>query len=105
MADFVGLEWDERMLRFYEQEREVKTASKWQVRQPLYNEFSCALEALRKAAAATVRVAWAPAGLSRCSRCSPQRVAARQQSCDMLLKVRWSMRAEQLFALIDAVFL
>ncbi len=36
MADFVGLEWDERMLRFYEQEREVKTASKWQVRQPLY---------------------------------------------------------------------
>jgi len=37
MADFVGLDWDERMLRFYEQEREVKTASKWQVRQPLYS--------------------------------------------------------------------
>jgi hypothetical protein len=36
LADFVGLEWDERMLRFHEQEREVRTASKWQVRQPLY---------------------------------------------------------------------
>ena len=36
LADFVGVEWDERMLRFYEQERKVETASKWQVRQPLY---------------------------------------------------------------------
>jgi hypothetical protein len=36
LADFVGLDWDERMLRFHEQEREVRTASKWQVRQPLY---------------------------------------------------------------------
>lgn len=36
MADFVGVDWDERMLRFYEQERKVETASKWQVRQPLY---------------------------------------------------------------------
>lgn len=36
VADFIGVEWDERMLRFHEQERMVQTASKWQVRQPLY---------------------------------------------------------------------
>jgi len=36
MADFVGLEWDEHMLRYYEHERKVHTASKWQVRQPIY---------------------------------------------------------------------
>jgi tetratricopeptide (TPR) repeat protein len=36
MADFIGLEWDEHMVRFYENERLVQTASKWQVRQPLY---------------------------------------------------------------------
>lgn len=36
LADFVGVDLDERMLRFYEQERKVETASKWQVRQPLY---------------------------------------------------------------------
>lgn len=36
MADFVGVEWDERMVRFHEHERKVQTASKWQVRQPLY---------------------------------------------------------------------
>jgi tetratricopeptide (TPR) repeat protein len=36
MADFVGVEWDEHMVRFYEQKRKVQTASKWQVRQPLY---------------------------------------------------------------------
>jgi len=36
MADFVGLDWNDQMLRFYEQERKVHTASKWQVRQPLY---------------------------------------------------------------------
>jgi tetratricopeptide (TPR) repeat protein len=36
MADFVGIEWDERMVRFYESKRQVQTASRWQVRQPLY---------------------------------------------------------------------
>ena len=46
MADFVGVEWDERMVRFYENERKVQTASKWQVRQPLLHEFGLALEAL-----------------------------------------------------------
>ena len=37
MADFIGVEWDEHMVRFYENERMVQTASKWQVRQPLYS--------------------------------------------------------------------
>lgn len=32
----IGLEWDERCLRFYETERPVKTASLSQVRQPIY---------------------------------------------------------------------
>jgi len=36
LADFVGIEVEESMTRFYEQEREVNTASKWQVRQKLY---------------------------------------------------------------------
>ncbi len=36
MVDFVGLEWDERCLRFHETERHVATASFDQVRQPLY---------------------------------------------------------------------
>ncbi|MCB1725710.1 MAG: sulfotransferase [Gammaproteobacteria bacterium] len=36
LADFIGVDLDERMLRFYEQERKVETASKWQVRQKLY---------------------------------------------------------------------
>ncbi len=36
MAEFIGVEWDERMVRFHENERMVQTASKWQVRQPLY---------------------------------------------------------------------
>jgi hypothetical protein len=36
LAQFVGVDPDQRMLRFWEQERKVETASKWQVRQPLY---------------------------------------------------------------------
>ena len=36
LADFIGVPWEEAMLRFYEQDRLVHTASKWQVRQKLY---------------------------------------------------------------------
>lgn len=36
ILDFVGLEWDEQCLRFYETERSVTTASVDQVRQPIY---------------------------------------------------------------------
>ncbi len=36
LVDFVGLEWDERCLRFYDSDRLVSTASYDQVRQPIY---------------------------------------------------------------------
>lgn len=34
---FLGLEWEPRQLDFYKQDRAVFTASKWQVRQPVYS--------------------------------------------------------------------
>jgi len=37
ILDFIGLEWDERCLRFYQTERPVATASSWQVRQKIYD--------------------------------------------------------------------
>ncbi len=36
LIDFVGLEWDERCLRFQDTERKVGTSSNWQVRQKIY---------------------------------------------------------------------
>jgi len=36
LVEFVGLEWNEKCLNFYEAERPVRTASSWQVRQPIY---------------------------------------------------------------------
>ena len=36
IIDFVGLEWNDRCLHFYNVERPVRTASAWQVRQPIY---------------------------------------------------------------------
>jgi tetratricopeptide (TPR) repeat protein len=36
IVDFIGLEWDPRCLNFYAIERPVRTASQWQVRQPIY---------------------------------------------------------------------
>jgi len=36
MVEFLGLEWDERCLQFYDTKREVVTASVQQVRQPIY---------------------------------------------------------------------
>lgn len=37
LVEFCGLEWDERCLKFNEYQRDVSTASQWQVRQPIYN--------------------------------------------------------------------
>ncbi len=37
ILDFVGLDWDKACLDFYNTKREVRTASTWQVRQPVYN--------------------------------------------------------------------
>ncbi len=37
IVDCIGLEWDDRCLRFYETSRPVRTASLVQIRQPIYN--------------------------------------------------------------------
>ena len=37
IADHCGIEWEDRMLRYHETERAVKTASSEQVRQPIYS--------------------------------------------------------------------
>ncbi len=56
LVDFCGLEWDERCLEFYNNRRPVKTASSWQVRQPIYatsvarwKPYERYLESLREA--------------------------------------------------------
>lgn len=36
LIDFIGLDWDDRCLTFHRTERDVRTASVWQVRQPVY---------------------------------------------------------------------
>jgi hypothetical protein len=36
LVDFLGLDWDPACLDFYATERAVRTASQWQVRQPIY---------------------------------------------------------------------
>ena len=36
LIEAVGLPWDERCLKFHEQNRPVLTPSRWQVRQPMY---------------------------------------------------------------------
>ncbi|MGL1932050.1 MAG: sulfotransferase [Desulfotalea sp.] len=36
MLDYIGVEWQPKVLKFNELERPVKTASVWQVRQPIY---------------------------------------------------------------------
>jgi tetratricopeptide (TPR) repeat protein len=37
LISFVGLPWDENCLKFFESERQVRTPSRWQVRQPIYS--------------------------------------------------------------------
>ncbi|HNP37255.1 MAG TPA: sulfotransferase [Woeseiaceae bacterium] len=37
LLDAVGCAWDPQCLRFYEQQRNVATPSRWQVRQPIYS--------------------------------------------------------------------
>jgi len=36
LIDTIGLDWDDRCLAFHETKRAVRTASNWQVRQPMY---------------------------------------------------------------------
>lgn len=40
LLDFCGLEWEPNCLEFYKQPNAIKTASIWQVRQPLYGSSS-----------------------------------------------------------------
>jgi hypothetical protein len=34
---FAGIEWSDECLRFFNLERQVRTPSRWQVRQPIYS--------------------------------------------------------------------
>ena len=38
LIDYIGLEWDEKCLDFYNSERDVRTSSNIQVRQPMYKK-------------------------------------------------------------------
>jgi hypothetical protein len=56
MLDYCKLEWQEACLSFHRSERPVRTASSWQVRQPLYRtakarwkKFEAHLDGLKKA--------------------------------------------------------
>jgi hypothetical protein len=58
VIDFVGLEWHDACLRFYENKRAVATASVWQVRQKVYSssvgrwrDYEAHIEPLRRALA------------------------------------------------------
>jgi tetratricopeptide (TPR) repeat protein len=37
LIDFCGLEWDDKCLEFHKTDRPIRTASSWQVRQPIYS--------------------------------------------------------------------
>ena len=37
LVQFIGLDWDDRCLQFHETDRPIQTASKFQVRQPIYD--------------------------------------------------------------------
>ena len=36
---FLGLDWEERCLRFHDSKRMVQTASSWQVRKPIFKKL------------------------------------------------------------------
>ena len=38
LINYIGLDWDEDCLRFFESDRIIRTASITQVRQPIYNK-------------------------------------------------------------------
>ena len=38
LLHFLGLEWDDNCLQYYKTDNRVRTASVWQVRQPLYQK-------------------------------------------------------------------
>jgi len=40
LVGYLGVDWDDRMLRHHEADRSIKTASLWQARQPIYTSSS-----------------------------------------------------------------
>jgi hypothetical protein len=56
MLDYCGLDWEDACLAFHRSQRPVRTASSWQVRQPLYRtamarwkKFDAHLDRLKQA--------------------------------------------------------
>ncbi len=65
MLDYIGVEWEPQVLEFDVLERPIKTASAWQVRQPLYTgakgRWKCYEQQLRPLiVAANRKIAWDP---------------------------------------------
>ncbi|RPJ19884.1 MAG: sulfotransferase family protein, partial [Planctomycetaceae bacterium] len=65
MLDYIGVDWQPQVLDFHALDRPVKTASVWQVRQPLYASskarWQCYQQHLRPLiAAAKRRISWDP---------------------------------------------
>ncbi len=48
MLDYIGVEWESQVLKFNELQRPVKTASLWQVRQPIYKTSKAKWKHYRK---------------------------------------------------------
>lgn len=55
MLDYIGVDWEPQVLKFNELERPVKTASVWQVRQPIYTSSKAKWERYREHLAPLVR--------------------------------------------------
>ena len=68
LLDYCGLSFDERCLRFYENERAVRTPSSEQVRQPIFRDAVGALASLRAVARAFEETPW-----DRCWTCIQRR--------------------------------
>lgn len=65
MLDYLGVEWEPQVLNFNELERPVKTASVWQVRQPIYTTSKAKWERYRACLAPLIegtnaKIAWDP---------------------------------------------
>ena len=65
MLDYIGVPWEPQVLNFNELERPVKTASVWQVRQPIYTTSKAKWECYREHLAPLIRgtnakIEWQP---------------------------------------------
>lgn len=65
MLDYIGVDWEPQVLNFSELDRPVKTASVWQVRQPIYTTSTAKWKRYEKhlaplIAGTNARIAWEP---------------------------------------------